>query len=332
MRKQKYAIGGVAAFTMLAGILVAASASAGTTTYEAESAGNRLTGGAQVVSCERCSGGSRVTAVGLLGKLAITRVAAKRTGTTKIQVTYASTEDRVVQIRVNGGVPTAIDFPSTRGVGRTGTLRILLGLDAGDNTIEFDNPAGPAPDIDKIVITTDGPAPTAPPAVPASAAPGVTATASAPASQPAPEATGPAPSSPAAGDVRAKVALEAQVVSLVNAERATAGCRSLVVDARLTAAARSHSTDMAARDFLGHTGSDGAEFAARITGAGYKFSIAAENITKGQPTPREAMASWLGSPSHRANIVNCAYRNIGVGVTADKTGTLLWTQDFATPL
>jgi len=342
MRKQKIVIGGVALVTGIAAALVAASASAGTTTFEAESAGNTLTGGARVVGCRRCSDGNRVTAIGLRGELRFNRVAAKRTGVTKIQVTYTSTEERIAQISVGGGVPTVVEFPDTRGAGRPGTLRVVLGLVAGDNTLTFGNPAGPVPDIDKIVITTDGPPPTVAPVVPASGETGVTATASGPA-RPGPSS--PAPSSPALGNPApgspgpastdgngGTLALEADVVSLVNAERAKAGCKKVTVDARLTGAARGHSAEMAALGFVSHTTPQGVDFAARITRAGYKFSVAAENIAKGRPTAQDVMSSWLNSPGHKANIVNCAYRDIGVGVAADKTGTLLWVQDFATPL
>jgi len=340
MRKQMYVIGGVALVTVFAGGLVAASASAGTATYEAESAGNTLTGGARVVGCRRCSGGSRVSAVGASGKLTFNSVASKRTGSTKIQVTYTSTEDRIVQVSVNGGVPTAVEFPGTRGAGRPGTLRIVLALRAGDNALAFSNPSGAAPDIDKIVITTDGPPPTVAPAGPASGQPGVTATASQPAGAVpggrAASPTGKPESTPenknASSGAGGNLALEADVVSLVNAERAKAGCKNVTVDARLTGAARSHAAEMAARDYLSHTTSDGVDFAARITRAGYKFSVAAENIAKGRPTAQDVMSSWMNSPGHKANIVNCAYRDIGVGVAADKTGTLLWVQDFATPL
>ena len=341
MRKHLFLVGGVALVTVIAGVAVAASASAGTTTYEAEAGANALTGGAHVVDCGRCSGGKRVTGIGLLGALTFTGLAAERTGATKLQVTYTGTETRTAVISVNGGVATAVEFPATRGEGRPGVLRVALPLSSGDNTLTFANPTGTAPDVDKLVITTDGTPPTIAPAATASTVPGVAATASAPQSAPPTLPTSPAPSdtpsgSPAAagppghGPADGTSALEAEVVALVNTERARAGCRRLVVDGKLAAAARGHSTDMAARAYFSHTTPDGVDFGARITNAGYSWKSAAENIAKGRPSAGEVMASWLGSPGHRANIVNCGFRNIGVGVSADATGTLLWTQDFGT--
>ena len=64
--------------------------------------------------------------------------------------------------------------------------------------------------------------------------------------------------------------------------------------------------------------------------AGYRWSIAGENIAKGQATPADVMRGWMKSPGHAANVLNCGFRNIGIGVAADTDGSLLWTQDFAT--
>jgi uncharacterized protein YkwD len=125
-------------------------------------------------------------------------------------------------------------------------------------------------------------------------------------------------------------AAEAEVVTLVNAERATAGCNPLTVDARLTTAARRHSQDMADRDYFDHTTPDGITFDARITAAGYPWRSAGENIAKGQRTPAAVMSSWMNSPGHRANILNCAFKDLGVGLARNGALTPIWTQDFGT--
>ncbi|MEV4708895.1 CAP domain-containing protein [Actinoplanes sp. NPDC049316] len=365
MRRPVLIVGGMAVVTVVAGIAVAASASAGTTTYEAEASVNTLSGGATTIDCRRCSGGSRVTGIGREGVLTVTGVVAEQTGPTKLAVTYTAERNRTAQISVNGAVPTAIVFPGTRGSGRPATLRITATLQAGENTLAFGNPVGPAPDVDKIVITTDGTPPTPVPTVTASGDPGATATASpapsptastgpvsppptpptAPAAEPTgspepttpptttrPPATTPPASPTAVPSPTGNTALEAEVVRIVNDERAKAGCKTLTADDRLTAAARGHSADMAARNFFSHTTPEGVEFATRITNAGYRWSGAGENIAKGQRTPAEVMTAWMNSSGHRANILNCGFKNIGVGVAADAQGALVWTQDFASPL
>ncbi len=122
------------------------------------------------------------------------------------------------------------------------------------------------------------------------------------------------------------------MLTIVNAERAKAGCPAVTADDRLTVAARAHSADMAARNYFSHTTPEGVQFATRITEAGYRWSGAGENIAKGQRTPQAVMTSWMNSAGHKANILNCGFQNLGVGVAADATGALLWTQDFASPL
>jgi uncharacterized protein YkwD len=165
-----------------------------------------------------------------------------------------------------------------------------------------------------------GDSPTAGTSAPATRAPGAAGT-----SAPKPP---PAKPKPAVTDEDA--AAEAEVVTLVNTERATAGCNPLTVDARLTTAARRHSQDMADRGYFDHTTPDGVTFDARITAAGYLFRGAGENIAKGQRTPAAVMASWMNSPGHRANILNCKFNDLGVGLARNGALTPIWTQDFGT--
>ncbi|AEY87604.1 putative RNA polymerase ECF-subfamily sigma factor [Streptomyces hygroscopicus subsp. jinggangensis 5008] len=123
----------------------------------------------------------------------------------------------------------------------------------------------------------------------------------------------------------------AQVVALVNKERAAAGCGPVTEDPQLDKAAQGHSDDMAARGFFDHTDPDGAGPGERITAAGYRWSTYGENIAKGQRTPQAVMDSWMNSPGHRANILNCAFKDIGVGVH-DGSGGPWWTQAFGARL
>ncbi len=120
----------------------------------------------------------------------------------------------------------------------------------------------------------------------------------------------------------------AQVVALVNQERAKAGCGPVTEDAKLDRAAQGHSDDMAARHFFDHKNPDGKGPGDRITAADYHWSTLGENIAQGQPTPDAVMNSWMHSPGHRANILNCSYKNLGVGIH-NGSGGPWWTQDFA---
>lgn len=143
---------------------------------------------------------------------------------------------------------------------------------------------------------------------------------------PAPAPTASSTPTPAATATTAS-GVTAQIVQLVNAERAKAGCQPLTLNAKLTKAAQEHSADMAAHQNMSHTGSDGSDPGTRITQAGYTWSAYGENVAYGYSTAAEVMAGWMSSPGHRANILNCGYQEIGVGLAQPDS---YWTQDFGT--
>ncbi|MGL5927789.1 MAG: CAP domain-containing protein [Dermatophilaceae bacterium] len=115
---------------------------------------------------------------------------------------------------------------------------------------------------------------------------------------------------------------------LVNAERAKAGCRALSVDERLVAAAQKHSEDQAAHSTMSHTSSDGRSMVDRLKAEGYPYRSAGENVAAGQPDAASVMGSWMDSPGHRGNILNCGFTEIGVGVAKGGGYGIYWTQNF----
>ncbi len=120
---------------------------------------------------------------------------------------------------------------------------------------------------------------------------------------------------------------EAAVFNLTNAERAANGCPALAVDERLDQAARGHSADMAAQDYFDHQSKDGRTFADRIKAAGHP-APGAENIAAGQRTPEAVVKGWMASPGHRANILNCGLKTLGVGMARGGGYGTYWTQAF----
>ncbi|MFH8290138.1 sigma-70 family RNA polymerase sigma factor [Streptomyces sp. NPDC018059] len=142
-----------------------------------------------------------------------------------------------------------------------------------------------------------------------------------PAPKPKPERPDPAPA-PAGGTAE-------QVVALVNTERAKAGCGPVRSNGKLATAATKHSADMAARNYFDHTSPDGTDPGDRITAAGYRWSTYGENIARGQQSPASVMDSWMNSPGHRANILNCGFKELGVGIH-NGSGGPWWTQAFGT--
>ncbi|MBQ0865369.1 CAP domain-containing protein [Streptomyces smyrnaeus] len=121
-------------------------------------------------------------------------------------------------------------------------------------------------------------------------------------------------------------AAESEVLALVNQERAKAGCRPLKADDRLATLAGNYSEDMARRGFFSHTSPDGKSPWDRAEAAGID-DLGGENIARGQANARSVMDSWMRSPGHRANILNCDYRTLGVGAHFAEGGPW-WTQNF----
>ncbi|MFH9295201.1 sigma-70 family RNA polymerase sigma factor [Streptomyces sp. NPDC017520] len=148
---------------------------------------------------------------------------------------------------------------------------------------------------------------------------------------PAPKPDPPAPAQPAPPAPPAPAGTAGQVADLVNAERAKEGCGPVTVNDQLNTAALRHSADMEAKDYFSHTSQDGRDPGDRITAAGYRWSTYGENIAKGQQTPADVMRSWMDSPGHRANILNCSFKEIGVGKQNTDEGPI-WTQVFGTRL
>lgn len=151
---------------------------------------------------------------------------------------------------------------------------------------------------------------------------------SAPASKaPAPPKTSAAPPpskkpSPSPTDASAR----SEVLALVNQERAKVGCSPLSTSAPLTSLAQNFSEDMAARGFFDHTDPDGDTPWDRAAQAGVQ-GLAAENIARGQADAQAVMEGWMNSEGHRANILNCDYKTIGIGVHEGPGGPW-WVQNF----
>jgi uncharacterized protein YkwD len=197
--------------------------------------------------------------------------------------------------------------------------------------------ASPTPTPTRPTATPTGPTTTATPENAASAVPSPEPAPPEPEAEPDPPEPDPAPppqpspSSPpsttASAPSSGASAAESAVVDIVNEERARAGCPSVRGEAGLHDLARRHSADMAARGYFDHTDPDGRTPWDRAEAAGIS-GVGGENIAMGAPDARSVMEMWMDSPGHRANILNCDFTRIGVGMHAGSGGGPWWTQVF----
>ena len=105
-------------------------------------------------------------------------------------------------------------------------------------------------------------------------------------------------------------------------------------NATLARAALGHSQDMAGKRYFNHKEPGGSDPASRATSAGYRWTRISENIAAGQHSVAQAVADWLDSPGHCANIMNPAFTEMGAAYAvnpANENRTPYWTQMFGRP-
>jgi uncharacterized protein YkwD len=118
-----------------------------------------------------------------------------------------------------------------------------------------------------------------------------------------------------------------QLVQLINQSRAEAGLPALLVDRRLTEAARKHTLRMTQHKELSHQYPDEEALPLRYADENLRSDKQAENIAL-EPDVPLAHDGFMHSPGHRANILNPDYNAIGVGVI-DTGHEIYVTEDFA---
>lgn len=125
-----------------------------------------------------------------------------------------------------------------------------------------------------------------------------------------------------------------QVVSQTNAQRASNGLQPLNVNGTLTAAAHLKAQDMMANQYWAHNSPQGKRPWDFMRQAGYGYRVAGENLARDFGDTGSMVAAWMASPTHRANIVNSQYQEIGVAVvngTLQGVETTLVVQMFGSP-
>lgn len=122
--------------------------------------------------------------------------------------------------------------------------------------------------------------------------------------------------------------LEAQMLDLLNKDRAKAGLKPLAVDEELTKAARKHSADMLARGYFSHYSPEGKSAFDRLRAEKISFLLAGENLAFA-PTVKIAHTGLMNSPGHRANILRPQFRKVGIGIMDAGSRGIMVTQKFS---
>jgi hypothetical protein len=110
------------------------------------------------------------------------------------------------------------------------------------------------------------------------------------------------------------VVTSSELIELTNQARIAQGLEPLAVSSKLTDAAQLKAMDMINQGYFAHTSPDGLSPWYWVSKAGYKYSAAGENLAKDFGESEYVYQAWMNSPSHKANILNKNYQDIGIAV------------------
>lgn len=107
--------------------------------------------------------------------------------------------------------------------------------------------------------------------------------------------------------------LASAVVDLTNSKRGSDALGELQQNALLQQAAQAKANDMAARSYFSHNSPDGNTPWYWLQQVGYKYKYAGENLAVNYFDSKDVVNAWMNSPSHKANILNKDFTEIGIG-------------------
>ncbi|PIZ24661.1 hypothetical protein COY48_01895 [Candidatus Collierbacteria bacterium CG_4_10_14_0_8_um_filter_43_86] len=125
-----------------------------------------------------------------------------------------------------------------------------------------------------------------------------------------------------------------RVIELTNNERLNAGLTIVKQNQELSQAAQAKAADMFAHNYWAHLSPTGTEPWSFITSSGYKYQHAGENLARDFGNPSDIVKAWMASPTHRQNLLDSRYKDIGIAVMdgyLNGVETTLVVQIFGTP-
>lgn len=123
------------------------------------------------------------------------------------------------------------------------------------------------------------------------------------------------------------------LIELTNAERQKAGLAPVLENEALNKAAAAKGQNMIAENYWAHFAPSGKTPWDFMLGAGYKFTFAGENLAKNFYKSDDVVKAWMASPTHRDNLLNTKYRDVGIAVVEGVLNgqkTTLVIQEFGT--
>jgi len=108
------------------------------------------------------------------------------------------------------------------------------------------------------------------------------------------------------------------LIDLANEERMAKGLSSLKINDKLVQAAQQKAQDMINQNYFAHTSPLGVNPWHWFDLTGYNYVVAGENLAKDFTDSKILHQAWMNSPSHRDNILNKNYQEVGIAVVEGK--------------
>lgn len=124
-----------------------------------------------------------------------------------------------------------------------------------------------------------------------------------------------------------------KLIELTNIEREKAGLPKVNENESLSKAAALKAQNMLSENYWAHFAPSGKSPWDFILSSGYKFTFAGENLAKNFYNSEDIVKAWMTSPTHRDNLLNNKYKDIGIAVVEGNLNgqqTTLIVQMFGT--
>lgn len=125
--------------------------------------------------------------------------------------------------------------------------------------------------------------------------------------------------------------IQFRMLDSVNALRKAAGAPEVSLDAKLTAAAATHSQDMALQNRPWHFGSDASSPIDRVRRVGYEGRLVGQTISETYETELETLAAWMEDENSRIVILDSSARDMGISWHQEDNGKIWWTMVLGAP-
>ncbi len=106
---------------------------------------------------------------------------------------------------------------------------------------------------------------------------------------------------------------QSSLLQSTNQQRTSNSKTNLKLNQKLSAAAQAKANDMSARNYWAHNTPDGQEPWVFVDKAGYAYQKAGENLAYGFPSSSQTVVGWMNSASHKANLLDDAFSEVGFG-------------------